>query len=59
MEMVREPGEMEDRGTVDSPILLVREVRAVETVVLDRIIPGVGRVVFGDRLVVGMWFIGK
>ena len=34
VEMVREPGEMEDRGTVDSPVLPVRKGRAVETVVL-------------------------
>ena len=59
MEMVCEPGEMEDRGTADSPVLPVREARAVETVILGRFIPGGGPVLFGDRLVVEIWSVRR
>ena len=55
MDIVREPGEMEDRGAADSPVLPVREARAVGTVVLGRVTPGGGRVLSGDRLVVEIW----
>ena len=51
VEMVREPGEVEDKGTAESPDSLVHEARAVETVVLGRVIPDGGRVLSGDRLV--------
>ena len=51
VEMVREPGEMEDRGTPDSPVLPVREPRAVETVCLGRVILASGRVLSGNRQV--------
>ena len=55
VEMVREPGRMEVRGTADSPVLPVREARAVETVVLGRVIPGGGRVWSGDKQVLEIW----
>ena len=52
MERIREPGEMEDMGPVDSPVLPVNETRVVETMVFGRFVRGVGLVLFGDRLVV-------
>ena len=55
VEMVREPGEAGSKGTADSPVFLVREARAVETLVLGRVIPGSGRLLPGDRLVVEIW----
>ena len=59
MEMVREPGEMEDRGMTDSPVLSVREARAVKTVALGRVIPDDGRILFGDWLVMEIWPVGR
>ena len=53
--MVCQPGEMDDKETVDSPVFPVLEARAVETLVLRRVIPGGGRVLSGDRLVVETW----
>ena len=53
--MVREPRELEVRGTVDGPVRPVLEARAVETLVLGRVIPGRWRILFGDRLVVEIW----
>ena len=50
--MVREPEESEVRGTADSPVRPVREARAVETLVLGRVIPGRWRILPGDRLMV-------
>ena len=55
VEMVREPGEAGSVGTADSPVLPVREARAVETLVLGRVIPGSERLLPGDRLVVEIW----
>lgn len=52
LEMVREPGEMEERGMADSSISPVRVARAVETVVIERVIPGGRRIFLEDRLVV-------
>ena len=56
VEIDREPGVMEDRGTADSPALPFREERA-KTVVLGRVIPGGGRVLVGDRQVVEIWTV--
>ena len=53
--MTRGPEKMEDRGTADSPVFPVRETRAVETVVLRCLIPGGGRVLLEDKLVVEIW----
>ena len=55
IEMVREPGEMEDSVTIYNPALPVRKARAVETVVLECVISGGGRVCSRDRLVVDIW----
>ena len=55
VEMVREPREAGSKGTADSPVLPVRETRAVETLVLGRVVPGSGRLLPGDRLVVEIW----
>ena len=52
VEMVREPGEARSKGTADNPVFPVREARAVETLVLGRVIPGRRRLLPGDRLVV-------
>ena len=55
VEIIREPGEVDGRVTVDSPVLPVREAGAVETVVFERFIPRGRRVLPGDRLVVEIW----
>ena len=55
VEMVCEPGEAGSKRTADSPVFPVREARAVETLVLGRVIPGSGRLLSGDRLVVDIW----
>ena len=55
VEMVRKPGETGGRGTADTPVLPVREVRALETLALGRVIPGRRRLFPGDRLVVEIW----
>ena len=52
VEMVCESGDMEDWGTVDSPVCLIREASAVESVVFGRVILGGGPVLFGDMLAV-------
>ena len=59
VEMVRESGEREDWGTVDSPVRRVCEARAVESVVLGRVILGGCPVFFGDRLVVEILSVGR
>ena len=53
--VVREPGEAGSKGTADSPVFPVREARAVEALVLERVIPGSRRILPGDKLVVGIW----
>ena len=55
VKMVREPGEVGSEGTADSPVFPVREARAVEALVLGRVIPGSGWLLSGDRLVVEIW----
>ena len=50
LEIVREPGGSEVRGTADGPIRPVREARAVETMVPGRVIPGRWRILLGDRV---------
>ena len=55
MEVVCKPGEAGSRGTAGIPVLPVREAKAVETLVLGRVIPGRWRVLPGDRLVVEIW----
>ena len=57
--MVCEPGEARSKGTADSPIFLVREARTVEALVLGHVIPGSGRLLPGDRLVVEVWADGR
>lgn len=42
VEIVREPGEMDYRGTVDRPVLPVRGARDVGTVVFGCFVPGGG-----------------
>lgn len=59
LEIVRESREMEDRGKVDSPVRLAREARAVESVVLGRVILGGGRILFRDWLVVDVWSVRR
>lgn len=58
--MVREPGKMEYRGMIDGPILPFlpfREARAVKTMVLGSVIPGVGRVVLKRaRIDCALWW---
>ena len=49
-EMARKPGESKVRGTADSPVRPVREARAVETLVLRRVIPGRWWILPGDRV---------
>ena len=55
VEMVRETGEAGSKGTADSPVFRVCEARAVESLVLGLVIPGSGRLLSGDRLVVEIW----
>ena len=55
VEMVREPEDAGSKGTADSPVFPVREARAVEILVLGRVIPGRWRILPGDRLVVEIW----
>ena len=55
VEMVRKPGEAGSKGTADSPVFPVREARAVEALVLGRVIPGSGRFLPGDGLVAEIW----
>ena len=43
VKIVRKPGEAGSKVTADSPVLPVREARAVEALVLKRVIPGSGR----------------
>lgn len=49
VEMVRKPEQMDKRETVDSPVLPGFEARAV-----GRLIPGDGRVFFGENNMVNM-----
>ena len=53
--MVHKLGEPGSKGTTDSPVFPVREARAVEALGLRRVIPGSGRLLPGDRLVVEIW----
>lgn len=46
---------MKDRGTANSPNIPVSKAGTVVTVVLGRIVPGGGWVLFGDRLVAEIW----
>ena len=55
VEMVREPEEAGSKGIADSPVFPVRETRAVEALVLGRVIPGSWRLLPEDRLVVEIW----
>ena len=55
VEVVREPGEAGSEGTADSPVFPVRKARAVETLVLGRVILGSGRLLPGNGLVVEIW----
>ena len=50
VEIVREPGESEVRRTADSSVVPVREARAVETLVLGRVMPGRWWILPGDRV---------
>lgn len=59
MEGGHKPGKIEDKGTVDSPVLQVRDARAVKTVVFGHILPGGGWVLPGNRLVVKIWSASK
>ena len=59
VEMVREPGEMMDRGTVDSPVRPVHEAIVVKIVVHGCIIPGGGLVLSTDRLLMEIWSVKR
>ena len=52
VEMVREPEQRKDRGMANLPVRPVGEAGTVEMVVFGRIVPGGGRVLLRDRLVV-------
>lgn len=59
MEMVRGPRQMEERRTVDSPILSVCEAGTIETVVFRRTAPDCWRVLLGDSAVMEIWSVGR
>ena len=50
VEMIGEPEYKEDRGTANCLVLPGCEARTVETLVLGRIVPGIGRVLLTDKL---------